>query len=75
MLCEIGHVVNLMSNDLKRFEFAIAFSPFLFFGPFETVFVLVVISLFLGFASAIAGISCFLVVIPVQVTDTVSDHY
>ena len=56
-----------MSNDLKRCEFAIAFSPYLFFGPFETVCVLVIVTLFLGFAPAMAGISCFLLLVPIQV--------
>ena len=62
-----GHVVNLMSNDLKRFEFALAFSPYLIIGPFETIFVLVALSLYLGLAAAIIGTSCYLLLIPVQV--------
>ena len=62
-----GHVVNLMSNDLKRSEFAIAVSSNLIVGPFEAIFVMIVVSLYLGFIPAIVGTSCYLLVIPVQV--------
>ena len=62
-----GHVVNLASNDLKRCEDALAFSPYLIIGPFETFFVAVALSLYLGLAPAIVGTSCYLLIIPVQV--------
>ena len=62
-----GHVVNLMSNDLKRSEYAIAVSSNLIIGPFETIFVLVAVSLYLGFTPAVVGTSCYLLIIPVQV--------
>ena len=59
--------MNLMSNDLKRSEYAIAMSSNLIVGPFETIFVLVAVSLYLGFTPAVVGTSCYLLIIPVQV--------
>ena len=59
--------MNLASNDLKRCEDALAFSTYLFIGPFETIFVLVALSLYLGITPAIVGTSCFLLIVPVQV--------
>eukprot|EP00210_Caulerpa_lentillifera_P006269 g5988.t1 len=61
-----GHVVNLASNDAKRFTEAFTYWPFLVFGPLETILILIMLSFVLGFLPAISGLSCVLVLIPVQ---------
>ena len=69
-LCSLqGHVINLASNDLKRFDNALPHWPYLFVGPFEAIFVLAAVSLYLGFLPAFAGMSCTLVIIPIQVSN------
>jgi ATP-binding cassette subfamily C (CFTR/MRP) protein 4 len=39
-----GQIINMLSNDLSRFEYVLMFMPFLFIGPFQavvTIFLLV----------------------------------
>lgn len=62
-----GHIVNLVSNDVRRFD---EFGPFWVFGwagPLEALAVLVMIAMEMGWWPAIAGVSTLLLVIPVQV--------
>ena len=62
-----GHIVNLVSNDVRRFDEFGPFWVFLIMGPLESIVVLVLIALEMGWWPAIAGVSTLLLVIPCQV--------
>ena len=61
-------IVNLVSNDVRRFDDAMPFWPFLFAGPLELVIILVLLSVQLGAPAAFAGVATTLLVIPTQVS-------
>jgi len=61
-----GHVVNLVSNDVRRFDDAMPFWIFLVAGPLELGMVLLMVSLELGFLPALAGVAATLLLIPLQ---------
>lgn len=61
-----GHVVNLASNDVQRLNEASYFWQFAIFGPLETILILILVSLVLGFLPAVSGISCALILVPLQ---------
>lgn len=61
-----GRVVNLVSNDVRRFDEAGTFWVFLIGGPLELIIVLVLVGLRLGFAASVAGVSTLLLLIPAQ---------
>eukprot|EP00210_Caulerpa_lentillifera_P001049 g1012.t1 len=61
-----GHVVNLASNDAHRLSEAFPYWTFLVAGPLETTLILILLSFVLGFLPAIAGLSCVLILIPLQ---------
>lgn len=61
-----GHVVNLISNDVRRFDDALSFWCFVWSGPLELLGVVVLVALELGVVPAIAGVGTTLLVIPVQ---------
>ncbi|BDA43779.1 probable cystic fibrosis transmembrane conductance regulator [Coccomyxa sp. Obi] len=63
-----GRIVNLVSNDVRRFDDAMPFWCFLWGGPLELAIVLVLLSVELGPAAAFAGVASMLLVIPVQGT-------
>ncbi|RMZ52713.1 hypothetical protein APUTEX25_000832 [Auxenochlorella protothecoides] len=50
-----GKIVNLVSNDVRRFDEAGTFGVFLIAGPVELAIVLVLIGLKMGFAASVAG--------------------
>lgn len=60
-----GQVVNLLSNDVSRFELIPMFVHYLWVGPLETLVVGVLMYLEIGI-SAIAGIIFLLLFIPFQ---------
>ncbi len=62
-----GQVVNLVSNDVRRFDDSAVFWVFLWAGPLELVIVLALLIELLGPAAAFAGVASLLLVIPVQV--------
>ena len=62
----MGKVINLVSNDVRRFDEAGTFWPFLIVGPLELVAVFVLIGSQLGYLASFAGISTLLMLIPVQ---------
>lgn len=62
-----GHVINLASNDVRRFDDGVPFWLFIWAGPLETAMVLLMVSLELGFVPAICGVAAILSVIPIQV--------
>ena len=59
--------MNLVSNDVRRFDEAMPFWVFLWAGPLELAIVVLMISLELGPAAAFAGIAALLALIPLQV--------
>ena len=62
-----GHIIDLISNDVQRFEMGVVFLPYLILGPFETITVTIFVSRVLGVLPAVAGMSCTLLLIPSQV--------
>lgn len=62
-----GQVVNLVSNDVRRFDDSAVFWVFLWAGPLELVIMLALLIELLGPAAAFAGVASLLLVIPVQV--------
>lgn len=61
-----GHIVNLISNDVKRFEMTFILWLYVIVGPLETVAVLFMVSSVLGFLPALGGVGCVLLIIPLQ---------
>ncbi|GLC33196.1 hypothetical protein PLESTB_000360400 [Pleodorina starrii] len=61
-----GHVVNLVSNDVRRFDDVMPFWIFLWAAPLELAMVLLMVSLELDFVSALAGVATSLAMIPLQ---------
>ncbi|XP_076312434.1 ATP-binding cassette sub-family C member 4-like isoform X1 [Tachypleus tridentatus] len=63
----IGQMVNLLSNDVNRFDQSVIFLPYLVVGPLQTVVIIAVLWQHLGPAS-FAGLSVLLLYIPFQGT-------
>eukprot|EP00198_Chlamydomonas_reinhardtii_P013538 XP_001702875.1 predicted protein [Chlamydomonas reinhardtii] len=61
-----GHVVNLVSNDVRRFDDVMPFWIFLWAAPLELAMVLLMVSLELDFVSALAGVATSMAMIPIQ---------
>ena len=60
-----GHLLNLLANDVGRFEYNVANVHFLWMGPLETLVICGLTYWMLG-ATAIIGIAILLGFIPVQ---------
>ncbi|XP_052217717.1 ATP-binding cassette sub-family C member 4-like isoform X4 [Dreissena polymorpha] len=60
-----GQIVNLLSNDVNRFDQAVIFLHFLWVGPLEAVAVLAILWHELG-PSTLAGFAVLLLLVPVQ---------
>lgn len=61
----IGHVINLLSNDVNRFDSKIIFLQYLWIGPLQTIVVTYLMWQEIGISSLI-GVSTFLFFIPFQ---------
>ncbi|XP_037509647.1 ATP-binding cassette subfamily C member 4 isoform X1 [Rhipicephalus sanguineus] len=61
----VGQMVNLLSNDVNRFDQSVLFVPYLVAGPLQTAIITWVLWQHLGI-SCIAGISFILLYIPFQ---------
>uniref|UniRef100_A0A2S2QMV4 Putative multidrug resistance-associated protein lethal n=1 Tax=Sipha flava TaxID=143950 RepID=A0A2S2QMV4_9HEMI len=61
----IGHVINLLSNDVNRFDSKIIFLQYLWIGPLQTIVVTYLMWREIGITSLI-GVSTFLFFIPFQ---------
>jgi len=66
-----GQVVNLMSNDVNRFDVAVIFLHYLWIGPIETFVVTYFMWVEVGPSAAI-GVASLLLFIPLQ-GDSFSD--
>ena len=60
-----GQIVNLMSNDVVRFDQAPLFLHYLWIGPLQAVAVLALLWYKIG-PSSLAGFGVLLILIPVQ---------
>lgn len=60
-------VVNLVSNDVRRFDDVGPYYMHLWAGPVEVVCVLIMVGAQLTFPASIAGIATLLLLIPFQV--------
>lgn len=64
----VGQIVNLLSNDVNRFDFGLVFIPYLIVAPLQAVIIIIILSrYYLGFGPTIAGFSFFLIYLPLQV--------
>lgn len=63
-----GQIVNLLSNDVNRFDVALLFAHQLWVGPIETIICTYLMYLQVGY-SAVIGVAFLLMFIPVQSTD------
>lgn len=61
----VGQVVNLLSNDVNRFDIAVIFLHYLWIGPLETVVVTYFLWQEIG-VSSIFGVFALLMFIPLQ---------
>ncbi|VVC32358.1 Hypothetical protein CINCED_3A013682 [Cinara cedri] len=61
----VGQVVNLLSNDVNRFDIAVIFLHYLWIGPLETVVVTYFLWQEVG-VSSIFGVAALLMFIPLQ---------
>lgn len=61
----VGQVVNLLSNDVNRFDVAVIFAHFLWVGPLETILVTYFMYQQVG-VSAVIGVVFLLMFVPLQ---------
>lgn len=61
-----GQVVNLLSNDVNRFDYAFIFSHFIWLLPLQAILVCYLIYLKIGYAAIIGVVGIVLQTIPVQ---------
>jgi ATP-binding cassette subfamily C (CFTR/MRP) protein 4 len=61
----IGQAVNLMSNDVNRFDHSVHFFVYLWFGPLQTLVISYLMWREIGFA-AVIGVAAIVLVIPLQ---------
>lgn len=60
-----GQILNLISNDINRFDTSLLFIPFLLAGPIETVVVTYFLWQEVG-VSSILGVATMIMFIPLQ---------
>ncbi|XP_022166672.1 probable multidrug resistance-associated protein lethal(2)03659 [Myzus persicae] len=61
-----GQIINLMSNDVNRFDISLLYVPFLWIGPLETIVVTYFLWQEVG-VSAVLGVATLLIFIPLQI--------
>lgn len=61
-----GKIVNMVSNDVRRFDEAGIFWVFIIYAPLELSLVYILLGLKLGWLSALAGVSITVLLIPTQ---------
>lgn len=63
----VGQIVNLLSNDVNRFDIGLIFIPYLIIAPIQSIIIIIVLSnYYLGLAPTLAGFSVFLFYLPLQ---------
>ncbi|XP_037813415.1 multidrug resistance-associated protein 4-like isoform X2 [Lucilia sericata] len=63
----VGHIVNLISNDVNRLDIGFVFAHYLWILPIQTVLIVYLIWLRLGYAAIIGVVALLLQTIPVQI--------
>jgi len=61
----VGHLMNLLSNDVSRFDMNLIFGPYIIVGPFQLVILLYLLWREMGI-SALAGVGLVLFMMPTQ---------
>ncbi|XP_071455641.1 ATP-binding cassette sub-family C member 4-like [Hetaerina americana] len=61
----VGQIVNLMSNDVNRFDFSLIFAHYIWMAPLNTLIITVILWFKLGM-SALVGVAVMLLTIPLQ---------
>lgn len=61
-----GKIINLVSNDVRRFDDAAIFWLFIIFAPLELILVFILLGLRIGYLSAFSGCAVLMLLIPVQ---------
>lgn len=61
-----GQVVNLLSNDVNRFDYAFIYPHFIWLLPLQLIIVCYIIYLKIGYAAIVGVIGIVLQTIPVQ---------
>ncbi|XP_008186888.2 probable multidrug resistance-associated protein lethal(2)03659 [Acyrthosiphon pisum] len=61
-----GQIINLMSNDVNRFDISLLYVPFLWIGPIETIVVTYFLWQEVG-VSSVLGVATLLIFIPLQI--------
>lgn len=63
----IGQMVNLLTNDVNRFDVALNYIQFLVIAPLQAIITIVILSvMYLGFYSTAAGSALLLLYVPFQ---------
>lgn len=63
----VGQIVNLLSNDVNRFDIGLLFIPYLFIAPIQAIIIIIILSkYYLGIVPTITGFSVFLMYLPLQ---------
>jgi ABC-type multidrug transport system fused ATPase/permease subunit len=63
----VGQIVNLLSNDVNRFDFGLVFIPYLVVAPLQAIIIIILLSkYYLGLAPTLAGFSVFILYLPFQ---------
>jgi len=65
----VGQLINLLSNDVNRFDMNLMFIPYLIIGPIQTLIFMYFLWEELG-VSCLAGIGFVFVLMPVQCMQT-----
>ncbi|XP_022918682.2 ATP-binding cassette sub-family C member 4-like [Onthophagus taurus] len=62
----VGHLVNLLTNDVSRFDFAAIFINSLWLSPLQSIVVMIILCFETGW-TGIIGVLVFIIVIPIQI--------
>ena len=60
-----GHVLNMLANDLSRFEYLLMYMPFLFIGPFQAGVAIILLIKQVD-VSVLSGLLIIAIIIPAQ---------
>ena len=61
----IGQMINLMSNDVIRFDKSVAFMHYLLVGPVQVILVTIVLLFYIG-SSCLVGLFVIVLFVPLQ---------
>lgn len=61
----IGQMVNLMSNDVNRFDLSVGFAHYFWIGPLQAAITTVILMYVIG-PSCLVGLAVFIIFIPFE---------